>query len=115
MMTPRKRVEAVLLGREADRVPFTIYECMLAQCETERRLRNEGLCIVQRMLSVFNTVSPDVKETATHYVEYGAEKIKTDIETPCGNLSSVSVIQKLDAPSKETRWHEQRLFKGPED
>ena len=71
MMTPGERVEAILLGREADRVPFTIYECMLPQCEAERQLRNEGLCIVERMICVFKTVSPDVKETSTHYHENG--------------------------------------------
>ena len=42
MMTPRERVEAVLLRREADHLPFTVYGGMISQCETERRLRNQG-------------------------------------------------------------------------
>ena len=38
-MTPRERVEAVLLGTGPDQVPFTTYQYMVPPSETERRLR----------------------------------------------------------------------------
>ena len=39
-MAPCDRMMAVLKGRWADRVPFTIYENKLPQCALERQLRN---------------------------------------------------------------------------
>ena len=39
-MTPRQRVLATLRGQPVDKVPFTIYECMIPQCAVERRLRS---------------------------------------------------------------------------
>ena len=45
-MTPRERVDAALRNEMPDWVPFTVYECMLPTSETERRLRDDGLCIV---------------------------------------------------------------------
>ena len=47
-MTPRQRVLAVLHHQRPDKVPLTIYEGKIPQCAVERRLRNEGLCIVNR-------------------------------------------------------------------
>lgn len=60
MMTPKRRVEAVLRGEKVDRVPFTIYENKLPQSSVERYLRNEGLCIVNRRYPVFKVFSPNV-------------------------------------------------------
>ena len=114
-MTPRERVEAVLCRREADRVPNTAYEIMVPQCETERRLRNEGLCIVNRLIPVFKTETPDVKETVCHYVENGVSRARKYIETPVGNLTDVARIMEIDAPSGTTLWAEEKLFKGPDD
>ena len=37
-MTPRQRVERALRGEHSDRVPFTVYECMLPQCAAERAM-----------------------------------------------------------------------------
>ena len=114
MMSARERVEAVLMGKRADRVPFTVYECMIPQCEVERRLRNEGLCIVQR-LSVFGTEMPDVIETVHQYRDHGVAKVRHDYRTPVGDLYSVDIPVEMDAPSRSTMWHEERLFKQPED
>lgn len=47
-MTPRERVLAVLRREPVDKVPFTIYMSKIPRCSVERRLRNEGLCIVNR-------------------------------------------------------------------
>jgi len=109
-MTPKERVEAVLLSREADHVPFTVYECMIPQCECERHLRNEGLCIVNRV-SVFKTKAPDVKTRSIPYKDEkdGKSKVKTIYETPCGNLSAIRV------PAGFTTWREELIFKTPDD
>ena len=114
MMTPRERVEAILLHGDADQVPFTVYECMLPQCEAERRLRNEGLCIVNRF-GVFKTETPDVMEKICGYREDGVLKERRDIQTPHGDLFSISAFVDIDAPSGTTTWDEQKIFKSPED
>ena len=113
-MTPRERVEAVLLGRGADHVPFTVYAGMIPQCQTERRLRNEGVCIV-RGFGVFETQAPDVTERTCHYHENGQLCLRTDIETPCGSLFSIGKSVEMNAPGGATTWQVQKLFKGPED
>ncbi|MGI6207669.1 MAG: hypothetical protein ACOYEW_05575 [Anaerolineae bacterium] len=108
-MTPRERVEAALLGEMPDAIPFTVYECMLPKSAGERRLRNEGLCIVERS-SVFRTVYHEVKVERVHFVgEDGLERVRTEVTTPQGRLTAV------DRPAGFTSWHEKRLFSGPED
>ena len=114
-MTPRERVEAILLHRDADHVPFTVYQQFIPQCEEERRLRNEGLCIVDPSFNVFETECPDVTETVCYYREDGKDKVRTDIKTPAGDLFSVGMIAEIDSVSATTTWVEQRVFKGPED
>lgn len=114
MMTPRERVEAVLLRKGADRVPFTVYEGMIPLCETERRLRNEGLCMVRGM-DVFRVETPDVAESVRHDHEDGMLRIRTDFRTPHGNLFKIDVCANIDTPRGVTTWQKQRLFKGPDD
>ena len=109
MMTPRERVEAVLLKRGADRIPFTVYEYKIPQCEVERKLRNEGLCIVNRGVGVFRAESPDVAVRSSTYYENGVFKSRQDIHTPAGDLFTVSI------PAGFTSWQEQKLFKSPDD
>ncbi len=108
-MTPRERVIAVLKGEPVDKVPFTIYECMIPQCSVERDLRTRGLCIVDRHVSVVKGSSPNcVWESAT-YSEDGKKRTRTVIKTPGGELSTVS------EPAGFTSWTVEHLFKGPED
>ncbi|MBU0477226.1 hypothetical protein KKC91_01460 [bacterium] len=109
-MTPKERVEAVLLSRQADHVPFTVYENKIPPCECERHLRNEGLCIVNR-IKVFKTETPDVKTQSIHCIDEkdGASKIKTVYKTPHGDLSTINV------PAGFTTWHEELIFKTPDD
>ena len=108
-MTPRQRVETVLNGGRADRVPFTVYECMLPPCRAERELRNRGLCILNRQ-GVFATHRPNVR-TTTHSEtdDRGRAVVRTVHETPAGTLTAVS------EPAGFTAWQRERLFKGPED
>jgi len=108
-MTPRERVLAVLRKEPVDKVPFTIYEKKIPQCAIERRLRNEGLCIVNRQIPVYLTKTPNcVTETYT-YTENGKQRIRTNIRTPVGE------VYKVEEPAGFTSWTVEKLFKGPED
>ena len=87
-MTPRERVLAVLRGAPTDRVPFTIYERKIPQCAVERQLRNEGLCIVNR-IRAYVTEHPHCATETRSYMENGKERIRWTMRTPVGELSSV--------------------------
>jgi uroporphyrinogen decarboxylase-like protein len=108
-MTPRQRVEAVLHQETPDRTPFTIYESKLPQCSVERRLRNDGLCIVERRVPVVRTSTPHVSSEARHYEEDGVAYVRRVLRTPAGDLTT------LDRPAGFTTWHVERLFQRPED
>lgn len=107
-MTPRARVEQALRGGRGDRVPFTVYECMIPPCAAERELRNRGCCIVRR-LPVFHTHRPNVRTTEqVHWV--GERKFtRTVHETKHGTVSS------LAEDGGFTSWRHDYLLKRPED
>jgi len=107
-MTPHDRVERALRGGHSDRVPFTIYECMIPQCDTERALRDRGMCIVNRM-PVFRTHRPHVKTTEHTWWVDGCRFTRTEHETPAGKLST------LVEDGGFTTWRHQLLLKRPED
>ncbi|MCY3022649.1 MAG: hypothetical protein NTW87_27025 [Planctomycetota bacterium] len=107
-MTPRECVETALRGGCTDRVPFTMYECMIPQCEAERRMRNRGLCILHRM-SVIRTHQPNVKTTQHVYWENGKRMIRTVHDTPVGQVTTLS------EPAGFTSWTHEKMFKRPED
>jgi len=107
-LTPRQRVERALHGQHSDRVPFTIYECMIPQCTTERELRNRGLCIVNRW-GVYSTHQPNVKGYQDVYWEAGRQMTRTRYETPVGNLTTLSEAAGF------TTWFHERMFKTPDD
>ena len=108
-MTPRERVEAVLSGRPVDKVPFTVYECMIPQCSTERQLRREGLCIVERGVATVISERPNVRTETRRYIEDGVDKVRTDFHTPVGDLFEIR------RPADFTSWYVSRLFKSPDD
>jgi len=108
-MTPRQRVLAALHKEPTDQVPFTIYESKIPQCAVERRLRNEGLCIVHRHVHALASSAPNCIWRDYTYTENGRRRIRTEIETPAGTLSSVA------EPAGFTSWTIEHLFKGPED
>lgn len=108
-MTPRERVEAVLNGRPVDKVPFTVYECMIPQCDVERQLREEGLCIVYRRAPTVISERPNVRVKTHRYTEDGIDKVRTDFHTPVGDLSEIR------RPADFTSWYVSRLFKSRDD
>lgn len=107
-MTPRERVLAVLRGERADKVPFTVYESMIPQCSAERRLRNEGLCIVYRRVPAYLTETPNCSTETHTYTEKGRPRVRTVRRTPAGELSTVS------EPAGFTHWTVEYPFKAPE-
>ena len=108
-MTPREHVERVLRGEATERVPFTMYECMIPQCAAERAMRNRGMCIVKRDVPVFKTHRPNVKVTQQVYWEDERKMVRTHYETPAGTLSTLG-----EAVDFTTWWHE-KMYKRPED
>ena len=92
-----------------DKVPFTIYENKLPQCSVERRLRNAGMCIVNRMHNPYVTERPNCVMQTLHCREGGRPRVREIIRTPAGELSN------LMEPAEFTNWHVEKLFKGPED
>lgn len=120
-ISPRERVEAALLDRSPDMVPFTIYGSHLPPCQAERHLRNDGLCIVQRRPPVYNVQSPNVTQERVHFTgDDGYERVRTIFRTPVDTLTSVSRVvppgtTALDRVMPWTSWREEYVFKGPED
>jgi len=108
-MTPRRRVELALAGGHADKVPFTLYECMARQCAAERQMRNRGMCILDRSSPVFRVHTPNVRVTRTHTTDAGREMVRTVYQTPVGSVWT------LQEPAGFTSWTHQRMFTGPED
>ena len=107
-MTPREHVETVLHGGQTEIIPFTMYESMIPQCVAERRMRNRGLCIVNRQ-NVFSVHRPNVKMTQEHFEENGHTMVRTHYETPVGSVHTLS------QPVGFTSWHHERMFKTPDD
>jgi hypothetical protein len=109
-MTPKGRVDAALTWETPDFVPFTVYEGMLPTSEIERRLRDQGLCIVDRRTPVIKRVYSEVTEEHLRFTGAdGVERVRTTIHTPAGDLTSVGI------PVDITTWHEKRLFTSPDD
>lgn len=100
---------SVLGGETPDKIPFTVYECMISPCKTERELRNRGLCIVQRIPS-YRIIRPNVTEKALIYTdERGRKLIKTFYSSPAGELST------LTESGVNTIWTHEHIFKSPDD
>jgi hypothetical protein len=85
-----------------------MYTEMAPQCRAERELRNAGMCLVSRV-RVHRTETAGIATRAVHYVENGRPRVRTHIDTPCGELTS------LDEPAGFTSWTIEKLFKGPAD
>jgi uroporphyrinogen-III decarboxylase len=88
MMTPRERVFTALSGEKADRIPLTTYEGLLPRGETERRLREEGLCLVCRT-PMYGASSPNVSTDTRSYSDGRFSYQREVISTPVGEVSQV--------------------------
>ncbi len=108
-LSPRQRVERALRGGHSDRVPFTIYECLIPQCTAERQMRNRDMCILVYSVPVARTHYPNVKITSQTYTEGDKQLTRTLYETPVGDLSAIS------QDGSFTRWMHEHMFKSPDD
>ncbi len=109
-MTPRERLVASLRGEWGNKVPFVAYADQLPRSETARRLRNGGLCLVDRQVAVHRVSMPGVQHERRHFEEDRRPLIRTVYRTEAGELSEVEEL----GPDAG-RWHVERLFKGPQD
>jgi hypothetical protein len=75
----------------------------------ERRLRNEGLCIVNRRFSPYSTSWPGCSVESHTYSEGGRPRVRTVYRTPVGEVDEVS------EPAAFTSWTLRKLFRRPED
>ena len=88
-MNAAQRLEAVFFGDLVDTVPFALKGWRIPQCEAERRLRNQGMCIFDAR-SVYQTHSPNVQTETLYFSREGVGYQRTRIKTPKGELNTLS-------------------------
>ena len=88
-MNAAQRIEAVFAGDLIDCVPFALKGWRIPQCEAERTLRNQGMCVFDAR-SVYQTHSPNVQTETLHFSREGVGYQRTTIRTPKGELSTLS-------------------------
>lgn len=125
-LTPRKRVEYALKKKPVDKVPFTSFNTFwlapsvanpvmprqkwVPQCTVERELRNRGLCLLDIANYLgYGADRPNVKVASSVYDNNGRIFIRTDYETPFGNLYELKEMGHL------TIWWHKKLFSTPDD
>jgi hypothetical protein len=108
--TPRDRIQAVLRGEMADRVPLTIYSRMLHRGDAERQLRNQGVTPVERVY-IYRVEMPNVRVTSREYYEGGLRTVHETVRTPVGE---VSALRKVD-PNYGSWWEVEFYIKRPQD
>ena len=109
-MTPRERVYAALRGERVDRIPFTIYGGLLPRSETERLLRNEGLCLVDR-IPVFSCSNPTVEFERREFWCEGRLWVRQTYWTPVGEVTELL----RTGGGYGTSLRQEFLIKRPED
>jgi hypothetical protein len=112
-MTCRERIERIFKGELVDRVPFALKGWRISQCETERTLRNDGLCIIDSR-PVYRIESPNTDTRTIHYTEGGVDYQRSVIKTAKGELTSLSRRVGTHRGAS-TSWQLEYMFKGPED
>ena len=113
-MNCAERLDAVFEGKLVDRVPFALKGWRIPQCEAERILRNDGLCIFESR-SVYRSVSPNTESETLTYSRDGATYHKNTIKTPRGVLTSTTKSAAAERAEYTGGWRGEMLFKGPED
>ncbi len=112
-MTPAQRLEHIFRGDLVDVVPFALKGWRIPQCEDERRLRNDGMAILD-MAAVYRTHSPNVEVETCGYVQDGIGYQRRVVRTPVGSLASIH--RPLGGPQVErTTWLVDPPFKSPDD
>jgi hypothetical protein len=110
-LTPRARIQAALRGEWADRVPFSVYWLMFPRGDVERRLRNDGVAIVERV-PVYRVEMPNTETVVQEYYRDGKRMMTETVRTPVGQVQAVRAFD----PSYGTSWFTREFyFKGPND
>jgi len=112
-MTAAERLAAVFAGELIDRVPFALKGWRVPQCQAERLLRSQGMCILDSR-PVYQVTSPHVQTEAVHFSKDGAGYWRAFIRTPKGELTTLH--RQVGAEQTErTSWQLEWPFKGPQD
>jgi len=109
--TPRARVEAVLRGERADRIPFTIYWLMFPRGQVERELRNAGVTIVERV-PLFRVEMPQIEVVTRAHHQNGELLQRRELRTPVGTIYSTFKREKTFGTSW---WQTDYYVKKEED
>jgi uroporphyrinogen-III decarboxylase len=109
-MTPRERIEAALHSEMPDQIPVSIYWIMLPRGERERRLREAGLAIVER-LPLFWEEKPHCELLSREYRENGVRTIRDTIRTPVGEVTAVRKV----GLAYNSEMYTEHYVKKPED
>jgi len=110
-MTPRSLVLAALSGDPADGIPLTTPSGQVPRSQTERELRNAGLCLVGRGPPLLQPVYHKVEEERLFSGKAGAVFERIQVHTVDGDLSSVV---RHDS-ERRASWTTERLFKNHRD
>ncbi len=111
-MTPRQRILAALHGEPTDQVPFTCYSLFLKRGERERRLREAGVALIERLPAV-SLEARNVRVVREQYWEEGIQYSRHTWQTPVGNIYSTTRPQ--TAYDTGSSWTLDYLIKRPED
>lgn len=110
-LTPRARIQAALRGEPVDRIPFTVYWLMFPRGEAERRLRNEGVAVVERV-PVYQVEMPNVRVVTYEYYVNNVSTRRETVRTPVGE---VYATKKLDPSYGTSWWNIDYYIKEPDD
>lgn len=101
----------MLRKEPVDRIPFTVYENKMTICRTERELRNDGLCIIQRHPNFYHISTPKCRREVRHVCENGRRIVRTTLETAKGTVTSSDVQE----GSGSGMWRNGCFFSGEKD
>lgn len=108
-MTPRGRVEAVLRGQRADRVPFIIWDNKLPDGALGQAVLAAEACVIVKsgiLRQELRTI--DCQEQVSSGRD-GRTRRRTTYHTAAGELTTTAVVEPW------TVWREEPLFKSPAD
>ena len=111
VLSPRERTRIALRGGTADRVPFTVYWLMFPRGEAERRLRNAGVTIVERV-PLFTVEYLRTELLTREYREDGELVQRRELRTPVGTVWSE---HRREQGYRTSWWRTAHFVKSPSD
>ena len=108
-MTPRARVEAVLHGRRADRVPFIIWNNKLPAGDLGQAVLDAEACVIVKSQIIRQEPGTIECRQREFPGPDGRTRRHAIYRTPAGELTTTDVVEPW------TLWREELPFKGPGD